>query len=103
MTNDEYVEQVLTIVERIPAGRVMSYGAIAEYLRERTGRGSARQVGTVMSRHGGPVPWHRVVAADGRLVPGHEAEATQRHRAEGTPMRGGKVDMSKAAWWPDEP
>jgi alkylated DNA nucleotide flippase Atl1 len=54
-----------------------------------------------MSRHGGPVPWHRVVAADGRLVPGHEVEATRRHRADGTPMRGAKVDMPAAAWWPD--
>ena len=27
---DEYVEAVLQLVERIPAGRVMSYGAIAE-------------------------------------------------------------------------
>jgi methylated-DNA-protein-cysteine methyltransferase-like protein len=101
MANDEYVEEVLRVVERIPAGRVMSYGAIAEYLRERTGTGGARQVGTVMSRYGGLVPWHRVVAADGRLVPGHEGEATRRHRAEGTPMRGAKVDMGRASWWPE--
>jgi len=72
---DEYVEAVLEVVERIPPGRVMSYGAIAEYL----GEGGPRQVGTVMSHHGGPVPWHRVVAADGRLVPGHEVEARRRH------------------------
>src|SRR6266542_1586195 len=78
MANNEYVEEVLKVVESIPAGRVMSYGAIAEYVRERLGRGTARQVGTVMSRYGGPVPWHRVVAADGRLVPGHEAEAARR-------------------------
>jgi alkylated DNA nucleotide flippase Atl1 len=98
---DDFADEVLSVVERIPPGRVMSYGAIAEYLRERIGRGTARQVGTVMSRYGGPVPWHRVVAADGRLVPGHEAEATRRHRADGTPMRGAKVDMTAAAWWPE--
>lgn len=103
MGQEEYVEEVLRIVESIPAGRVMSYGAIAEYVRGRTGRGSARQVGTVMARYGGPVPWHRVVAADGRLVPGHEVEATRRHRAEHTPMRGDKVDMARAAWWPPDP
>jgi alkylated DNA nucleotide flippase Atl1 len=96
----DYVELVLDLVDRIPPGRVMSYGAIAEYLRDIAGRGSARQVGTVMSRHGGPVPWHRVVAANGRLVPGHEQEAMRRHRAEGTPMRGDKVNMSTASWWP---
>lgn len=99
----DYVEEVLALVERIPRGRVMSYGAIAEALRDRAGgRGSARRVGTIMARHGGPVPWHRVVAANGRVVPGHEREALRRLRAEGTPLRGDHVDMSTAAWWPEE-
>ncbi|HET6212960.1 MAG TPA: MGMT family protein, partial [Micromonosporaceae bacterium] len=88
MTPEEYVEEVLSLVERIPPGRVMSYGAIAEYLRDTAGRGSARYVGTVMAKYGSPVPWHRVVAANGRLVPGHEREALRRHRAEGTPLLG---------------
>lgn len=94
---DGYVEQVLSLVERIPAGRVMSYGAIAEYV----GRGGPRQVGAVMARYGGPVPWHRVVTAGGRLAPGNAAEARRRHAAEGTPFRGDNVDMSLAAWWPE--
>jgi len=34
---DDYVEAVLSLVERIPPGRVMSYGAIAEYLHEAFG------------------------------------------------------------------
>ena len=76
---DDYADDVLSVVERIPPGRVMSYGAIAEYL----GRGGPRQVGTVMARYGGPVPWHRVVAANGRLVPGHERVHAERLRAEG--------------------
>jgi methylated-DNA-protein-cysteine methyltransferase-like protein len=55
-----------------------------------------------MARYGGAVPWHRVVAANGRLVPGHEAEATARHVGEATPMRpDGRVDMRKAAWSDD--
>ncbi len=93
---DEYVEEVLALVERIPPGRVMSYGAIAEWL----GRGGPREVGTVMSRYGGAVPWHRVVAANGRVVPGHEVEALRRLRAERTPLRGERVDMRAAAWYP---
>jgi len=97
VADEEFAELVLTVVEQIPEGRAMSYGAIAEYL----GRGGPRQVGAVMSYYGGGVPWHRVVAANGRLVPGHEAEALQRHRAEGTPLRGDKVDLRKAAWWPE--
>ena len=94
----DFAEQVLAVVERIPPGRVMSYGAIADWL----GKGGPRQVGTVMARYGGPVPWHRVVTANGRLVPGHEVEALRRHRAEGTPLRGDHVDMTKAAWYPED-
>ena len=100
---DDYVDEVLALVERIPPGRVMSYGAIAEYLAERTGHGSARTVGNVMSRYGGAVPWHRVVASNGRVVPHNVAEATARLRAEGVPFRNGRVDMRRAAWQPDEP
>jgi alkylated DNA nucleotide flippase Atl1 len=99
--SEEYVEAVLSLVERIPPGRVMSYGAIAEVLAPATGRASPRRVGTIMARYGGGVPWHRVVAADGRLVPGHERVARRRHAEEGTPMRGDKVDIRAAAWFPD--
>ena len=100
MDIDGYVEAVLQLVEQIPPGRVMSYGAIADALAERSGRVSPRRVGTIMARYGAAVPWHRVVAADGRLVPGHEVEARRRHAADGTPMRGDKVDVRRAAWYP---
>lgn len=100
MTHEEYVEAVLSLVERIPPGRVMSYGSVSEWVRELTGRGSARTVGNVMARYGGAVPWHRVVAANGRLQPGHEIEAWQRLVGEGVSFRGEKVDMSAAAWQP---
>jgi methylated-DNA-protein-cysteine methyltransferase-like protein len=101
MTPDEYVEEVLALVERIPPGRVMSYGAIADHLAERSGRESARLVGSIMARHGGGVPWHRVVNAAGRFPPGHEVEARARLLAEGAPLRGDRVDIRSAAWFPD--
>ena len=100
VTPQEYVEEVLSLVERIPEGRVMSYGAIADALAEKSGRNSARQVGTIMARHGGGVPWHRVVNSVGRMPPGHEQEARQRLLADGVPLRGEHVDMSRAAWMP---
>jgi methylated-DNA-protein-cysteine methyltransferase related protein len=93
---DEYAEAVLDLVDRIPPGRVMTYGSIAGWL----GRGGPRQVGTVMSRYGGGVPWHRVVNASGRVVPGHEREALRRLRAEGTPLKGERVDLRSALWLP---
>jgi alkylated DNA nucleotide flippase Atl1 len=96
---EEYVERVLSLVERIPPGRVTTYGALAEAV----GVGGPRQVGTVMATYGGPVPWWRVVHADGGLA--HEEDddaARQHHLGEGTPFRpSGKVDMKRAMWWPD--
>jgi alkylated DNA nucleotide flippase Atl1 len=95
---EEYVERVLAVVEQIPAGRVMSSGAVAEAV----GVGGPRQVGRVMSLEGGAVPWWRVVRADGGLPPCHDGEALVRHRAEGTPLRpSGRVDISVAHLCPE--
>ncbi len=94
------MEAVLDVVERIPAGRVMSYGAIAETLMPRFGRGSARRVGTIMALHGASVPWHRVVNAAGRTPPGHEERARRLLIAEGVAFRGDHVDMAAHAWFP---
>ena len=100
VTPQEYVEEVLRLVESIPEGRVMSYGAIADALADRSGRNSARQVGTIMARHGGGVPWYRVVASNGRMPPGHEQEARQLLLSEGVPLKGEYVDMARAGWMP---
>jgi alkylated DNA nucleotide flippase Atl1 len=94
---DTYVELVLSVVETVPAGRVTTYGAIADLV----GWGGPRRVGTVMSTYGGSVPWWRVVRADGSLPPSHDEEARAHYLDEGTPFRSsGRVDMSRAAWWP---
>ena len=85
---------MLDVAERIPRGKVMSYGDVAEFLE----MGSARGVGAVMARHGHEVPWHRVVMADGRPAPGHETEALKRFRRERTPMHGNRVNMQRARW-----
>jgi alkylated DNA nucleotide flippase Atl1 len=99
MEREEYVEAVLSLVERIPEGRVTTYGALAEAV----GTGGPRQVGSVMSTYGGPVPWWRVVHADGSLAVCHDGEARQHHLAEGTKFRSsGSVDMALALWSPEE-
>ncbi|AWI30837.1 DNA-binding protein [Streptomyces sp. ICN441] len=99
----EYAERVLGVAERIPPGRVMTYGDVAEWLDE----GGPRQVGRVMALYGGAVPWWRVVRSDGALLAGHELRALRHYRAEGTPLRqappGAKghvprLDMRRARW-----
>jgi alkylated DNA nucleotide flippase Atl1 len=97
MEREEYVERVLTIVERVPPGRVTTYGAIAGHI----GVGGPRQVGQVMALHGGSVPWWRVVRADGSLPPSNLDEAHQLHLSEGTPLRASRrVDLREAYWQP---
>ncbi|MFI5760155.1 MULTISPECIES: MGMT family protein [unclassified Streptomyces] len=94
-----YAERVLEAAERIPPGRVMTYGDVAEWL----GEGGPRQVGRVMALYGGAVPWWRVVRADGRPLPGSELRALENYRAEATPLRltgdgEPRLDMRRARW-----
>ena len=97
-TLDDYSSRVLDVVDAIPAGQVMSYGDIAEYL----GTGGPRQVGRVLATYGGAVAWWRVTHADGTPAPGHEARALAHYLAERTPLRSiaspVRVDMSQARW-----
>lgn len=95
------MEAVLACVERIPRGRVTTYGAVAEAVGAELEYGGPRLVGNVMALHGGPVPWWRVVRADGSLPPSHQQEARQSHLEEGTPLRpSGRVDLRAAFWQP---
>jgi alkylated DNA nucleotide flippase Atl1 len=101
---EEYVELVLSCVERIPRGRVSTYGAIAEAVGEVAGGGGPRQVGSIMAAYGGPVPWWRVVRSNGSLPPSHQGEARQAYIEEGTPLRpSGNVDLRRALWRPPVP
>ena len=55
-----------------------------------------------MSTYGGPVPWWRVVHADGTPAQVHDSEALDNLRAEAAPLRpSGRVDLAQAMWWPD--
>jgi methylated-DNA-protein-cysteine methyltransferase related protein len=103
--DDEYVEAVLSLVERIPPGRAMSYGAVAEVVGAELGRGGPRTVGQIMASFGAAVPWWRVVTAAGRLPPGHEVEALRNLVAEGTPLTsdGTRIHMRDASWLPVDP
>lgn len=92
-----YVEEVLEVVELIPAGRVTSYGRIAAVV----GRGGPRQVGQVMAAFGEEVPWWRVVRADGSLPMAKQRRARPHYLQEGTPMRTTMaVDIRQALWDP---
>ncbi len=101
MSDEAYEELVLRCAERVPRGRVTTYGAIADAVGRVLGRGGPRQVGAVLAREGAAVPWWRVVRADGSLPPSHDDRARQAYLEEGTPLRpGGAVDLRAALWVP---
>ena len=98
-TPSAYAAEVLDIVARIPRGKVLTYGDIAELV----GRGSGRTVGAVMSRHGYEVAWHRVVLSNGQPNPAGPVEALRRLVADGTPLAQGgeRVELAAARWSAD--
>lgn len=85
----DFTEQVIDVIEAIPAGTVMAYGEVAA---EAGYPGAARAVGNVLGTVPG-LPWWRVVTAEGRLVPGEERRHAELLRAEGVRVRNGRVDV----------
>jgi O-6-methylguanine DNA methyltransferase len=86
-----FVDRVLTVVRRIPVGRVATYGDVAALAgRPR----AARAVGNIMRGCKRPdVPCHRVIAAGGRLGGYGGSEVLKRSLliAEGVPVSGSRV------------
>jgi methylated-DNA-protein-cysteine methyltransferase-like protein len=87
-----FLERAVAVIQGLAPGDVMTYGEVA---REAGRPGAARAVGNLLARGEGQawgaLPWWRVVAAGGRLVPGHEREHTRRLRAEGVTVNGNRV------------
>lgn len=86
--------RILAAVDAIPAGRVMTYGDVAEY----AGTGAPRVVGRVLAIDGGTVPWHRVVRADGTCAEHLYAEQRHRLTEEGVRFDGDRVRLSEFRW-----
>lgn len=71
MTEKSFFERVYAVVEKIPEGKVTTYGAIAEFLGSKK---SARMVGWAMNaahQLENPIPAHRVVNRNGVLTGKH--------------------------------
>jgi alkylated DNA nucleotide flippase Atl1 len=92
-------EVVLDLVAAVPAGSATTYGDLAVLASDRLPRAvTARAVGRVLSAGAGGAPWWRVVGHDGRLPPGLEQQARELLAREGCPLRGERVDLSRARW-----
>ena len=87
------IPRIRAMILKIPRGKVSTYGAIA---RAAGYPGAARQVVAALRQSYG-LPWHRVVAAGGRIALPGEAGMEQRFRleAEGVHFSGRKVRMKE--------
>jgi methylated-DNA-protein-cysteine methyltransferase-like protein len=85
--------RIRATIMKIPRGKVSTYGAVA---RAAGYPGAARQVVWALQKSHG-IPWHRVVAAGGRIALPGEAGMEQRFRlqAEGVQFSGSRVRMTE--------
>ena len=99
-------QRVWDVVAQIPPGRVATYGQIADLIGA---WGCARQVGWALRRLPvpSPVPWQRVVNAQGRISMTLSRQGTdwiQRDLllAEGIPVDAeGRLPLQQVLWRPD--
>lgn len=107
MSDQSYFELVYYVTQKIPKGKVSTYGSIADYLS----LGSARMVGWALTQSNksnmGNVPAHRVVNRKGELSGRvHFATPTlmqERLEAEGVTVKDAKiVDFDNHYWHPRE-
>lgn len=104
MDRQARLRRIWETIRDIPAGRVASYGQVAEIAGIPRG---ARQVGYALRQlpDGHDVPWHRVITASGKIAfaAGSRAhdEQCKRLMSENVEVRGGRVDMRTYRWQPD--
>ena len=94
-------EPVYRFVQRIPRGKVLTYGALAKALRL---PGGARTAGRAMAAtpSGQGIPWHRVLGASGKILIREPYASLQRKllESEGIRVVESRVDMKRHLWKP---
>lgn len=97
-------DKVYKLVQRIPRGRVVTYGQLAQMLHL---PGGARTAGYAIAGcpSGQGIPWHRVVGAGGKLLPREPYGSKQRRllESEGTQFSGMAVDLAAHQWHRRQP
>ena len=86
---EEQVETVRALVGSIPAGKVATYGDIADAAR----LSSPRIVGWIMRTDSSDLPWHRVITASGRPAAHLATRQLELLRAEGVLADDGRVRL----------
>ena len=100
---DDRRSALYAVLAEVPRGKVVSYGQLGELAGLAR---AARWVGRCLSQlpDDTALPWHRVVAAGGRLslpVDSAAGAAQRRRRAgEGVVVTGNRLDIRRHGWHP---
>jgi Predicted methylated DNA-protein cysteine methyltransferase len=95
--NQDFIFQILAIIQEIPSGKVATYGQLAKLSNNDK---NSRLVGKVLSlaEYYGQFPCHRVVNSSGRLAPGF-IKQFELLKEEGILFKeNGCVDLKKCQW-----
>jgi methylated-DNA-protein-cysteine methyltransferase-like protein len=94
---------VYQLVQRIPRGRVLTYGALAKALRL---PGGARTAGRAMAAtpSGKGIPWHRVLGERGKILIREPYASLQRKllESEGVTVVESRVNLKRHLWKPSK-
>ena len=92
---------VYRFVQRIPRGRVLTYGGLAKALHL---PGGARSAGRAMAAtpSGKGIPWHRVLGERGKILIREPYASLQRKllESEGVTIVESRVDLKRHLWKP---
>ena len=92
-------KRVHTLVRRVPAGRVVTYGQVAALVGAPR---AARAVGQAMRVCPSGVPWHRVVNGRGAISRRGDGSGALSQRllleGEGVRFARGRVDLRRYGW-----
>jgi methylated-DNA-protein-cysteine methyltransferase-like protein len=103
----DFTKRVITIIQGIPPGHVMSYGQVAAAAGSPRG---ARQVVRVLHSMSSKfdLPWHRIINAQGSISAPKEAHDKANRQRTLLEVEGvrfdetGKVDFSIVRWFPED-
>lgn len=96
---DDATSRICVALAQVPAGRVVTYGGLAELAGLPR---AARLVGQTLRKlpKDTRLPWHRVLNAQGKISLPEPGAKTQRARleAEGVLLLKGKIDLDHYRW-----
>ncbi|MBY6016946.1 MGMT family protein [Ferrimonas balearica] len=104
MSANTNLERIWNTLERVPSGKVVSYGQLAD-LAGLPGRARLAARALRLAPPQRQLPWHRVIGASGKISiakdsPGYR-EQMARLRSEGVEVNNGRIKLSLYQWQPD--